>query len=63
MPHSVFLHAGCILPDDLGLRQNPFRENWTIVEDIAVFSLDQKVRRTGWYFFWPPAAFVLFSHG
>jgi hypothetical protein len=51
-PHSVFLRKGCVLPDGIGLLEEPFCERWVIVQDMEAATLDRKIRAVGWHFMW-----------
>lgn len=51
-PHTVFLRAGCVLPEGIGLLQKPFGRRWALVQGIAAASLDRKIRAAGWHFMW-----------
>jgi hypothetical protein len=51
-PHSVFLRAQCVLPNDLNLIRNPFNEAWTLAEELTAPALDATIRRAGWHFMW-----------
>ena len=50
--HSVFLRAGCILPERVAPRQRTFGEHWTLVEEIAAPVFDTLIREAGWHFIW-----------
>jgi hypothetical protein len=62
-PHSVFLRMGCILPYGVRLPQEPFCDKWTIVGDMAAFSLDRKIRCAGWHFFWVQVCYSRLGFG
>jgi hypothetical protein len=50
--HSVFLRAGCILPERVTPRQRTFAEHWILVEEIAAPVFDTMIRQAGWHFIW-----------
>lgn len=51
---TIFLRIGCILPDGLRLKQQPFDNAWMSVETPA--QLDAAVRDAGWHFMWIESA-------
>lgn len=50
--HSIFLRAGCLLPDGLDLIQEKFGETWSSAGDTVASALDLRIRRAGWHFMW-----------
>jgi hypothetical protein len=55
-PPAIFLRLGCILPNGLRLKQEPFDTAWTTVENAAPAQLDLAVRDAGWHFMWIESA-------
>jgi hypothetical protein len=51
-PHSVFLRSGCILPDRLNFRRQPYGDGWSVVEEFPALIFDTMVRQAGWHFIW-----------
>jgi hypothetical protein len=51
-PHTVFLRAGCVLPEQTDLRQIPFCDGWTEASGTLVTDLDFGIRGAGWHFMW-----------
>lgn len=49
---TIFLRAGCVLPDGLNLIQKQFDTTWMSIEDTTSTVLDEKVRAAGWHFMW-----------
>lgn len=52
IPHSVFLRSGCILPERLNHRKQPFGVAWFAVEEFPALVFDTMVRQAGWHFIW-----------
>lgn len=50
--HILFLRRGCILPDEVNLRQEPFSEGWAEATETLATDLDARIRSAGWYFVW-----------
>lgn len=50
--HTVFLRDGCVLPDRIDLRKEPFCEDWAAVVGVFVSDLDARIRKAGWHFLW-----------
>ena len=50
--NTVLLRTGCILPDHLDLRQEPFSKGWAEVIGVLVSELDASIRNLGWHFMW-----------
>jgi hypothetical protein len=59
----MFLRAGCVLPDGLGLIQEQFCGTWMSVKDTMAAALDLKVRNAGWHFMWLEDACARFGAG
>jgi hypothetical protein len=55
-PPAIFLRAGCLLPNELRLKQRPFGKEWMSVENAAPAQLDLAVREAGWHFMWIESA-------
>jgi len=51
-PHTIFLRAGGVLPDEFNLTQEQFCKTWTSIEDTTPAAIDEKVRAAGWHFMW-----------
>ena len=43
------------MPQLLGLESDPYSENWRLVKGLDGFSLDRKIRASGWTFFFMAA--------
>jgi hypothetical protein len=50
--HSVFLRAGCILPEKLNPLLKVVGDNWDLVEEITGPVFDTMIRQAGWHFMW-----------
>jgi hypothetical protein len=50
--HTMFLRAGCTVPSQLDLRDQPFCPGWTEAIDTLVAQMDAGVRKAGWHFIW-----------
>lgn len=50
--HTVFLRTGCMLPDHVDLRQEPFSKGWAELIGVFVSELDASIRNVGWHFMW-----------
>ncbi len=61
--HTMFLRAGCVLPDGLDLIQEQFCGTWMSVKDTMAAALDLKVRNAGWHFMWLEDAYARFGVG
>jgi len=61
--HTMFLRAGCVLPDGLDLIQEQFCRTWMSVKDTMAAALDLKVRNAGWHFMWLEDAYARFGVG
>lgn len=55
---SSSIHVGAILIEEsprmaqvLGLESEPYSGNWRLVKELTGFSLDHKIRASGWNFF------------
>lgn len=51
-PGTIFLRAGCRLPDGLGLKQEQLGDSWMSADNMASTALDAAVRGAGWHFMW-----------
>jgi hypothetical protein len=60
--HTMFLRAGCVLPDGLDLIQEQFCGIWMSVKDTMAAALDIKVN-AGWHFMWLEDAYARFGVG
>jgi hypothetical protein len=49
--HSMYLRTGCLLPDGLNIKGQPFGNEWQTVDELAE-GLDVKIRERGWHFVW-----------
>jgi len=61
--HTMFLRAGCVLPDGLDLIQEQFCGTWMSVKDTMAAAQDVKVRNAGWHFMWLEDAYARFGVG
>ena len=50
--HSIFLRAGCTLPDNVDPFREAFCDDWAHVVRIDAATLDGMIRRAGWHFMW-----------
>jgi len=48
--HSVFIRKGCDMPPYFDLAQQPYAENWMLLEEIEATVLDTMIRHAGWHF-------------
>ena len=48
--HSVFLRNKCDMPPHFDLAQQPYAENWMLLEEIEAPVLDTMIRQAGWHF-------------
>jgi len=58
MPLPIHVHVGAILIDEtpritqlLGFESEPYSGNWRLVRALSGFSLESKIRASGWNFF------------
>ena len=58
MPLPIHVHVGAILIDEtpritqlLGFESEPYSGNWRLVRALSGFSLERKIRASGWNFF------------
>ncbi len=58
MPLPIQVRVGAILIDEtpritklLGFESEPYSENWRLVRALSGFSLERKIRTSGWNFF------------
>ena len=58
MPSPIHVHLGAILIDEtpritqlLGFKSEPYSGNWRLVRALSGFSLERKIRASGWNFF------------
>jgi hypothetical protein len=58
MPSPIHVHLGAILIDEtpritqlLGFESEPYSGNWRLVRALSGFSLERKIRASGWNFF------------
>ncbi len=55
-PPAIFLRTGCVVPNGLHLKQEPFDKAWMSGENAAPTQLDLAVRNAGWHFMWIESA-------
>jgi len=48
--HSVFLRKGCDMPGHFDMAQQPYADNWMLVEEIEAPLFDRMIRQAGWHF-------------
>jgi hypothetical protein len=48
--HSVFLRKGCDMPPHFDLPQQPYVDNWMLLEKLDAPVLDAMIRHAGWHF-------------
>lgn len=50
--NTIFLRDGCILPNQIILRQEPFSKGWAEAMGTVATELDARIRSVGWHFMW-----------
>jgi hypothetical protein len=50
-PGTVIMEAGTLLPNSLGIEADPLVGRWELIKDSDGRSLEQKIRKAGWSFF------------